>query len=189
MNNSSSLNAAKNMLREKRFDWAEATFERLIREESQDSGEAAYCLAIMHHTGSGVQKSVDQAAKYYLIARQHGHAMAAYRLATIYEQHGELQNAYYSYSAAANTVPSAAYWAYRLLTRDRSLDKDPRATEKYLNSAAEQGHVVAERIIAMRHLSGEKGLLKIPYGVVLFGKTIFHIVQAVFIKNEKMKYE
>jgi TPR repeat protein len=177
------------MLREKRYEWARASFERLIGEDSCDKGEAAYCLAIMHHIGSGIQKSLDEAAKYYLVAKQQGHPMATYRLATIYEQRGELQNAYQLYCAAADTVPSAAYWAYRLLNRERILDDDPQAAEKYLNSAAEKGHVVAERTIAMRYLCGEAGLLKIPYGVALFCKALFHIIQVVIIKSEKMRYE
>ena len=177
------------MLREKRFQWAAATFERIIRDESRDSAEAAYCLAIMHHTGSGVQKNLDEAEKYYLIARQRGHPMATYRLATIYQQSGELQKAYETYCSAAHNVPSAAYWAYRLLTTNQSLDRDAEAAEKHLNSAAAQGHVMALREIALRNLSGREGLLKIPYGMALMTKAMFNLIQTVVIKNEKMKYE
>jgi TPR repeat protein len=189
MNVSPSLNAAKNMLRERRFDWAAATFERLIREDSFDSGEAAYCLAIMHHTGSGVEKSIDEAAKYYLIASQHSHSMGAYRLAEIYQRRGKVQEAYSLYRAVADNVPSAAYWAYRLLLNDKNLDQDPKAIEKYLNSAAEQGHIKAKRVIAMRYLSGQNGIIKIPYGAALFCKMIFSGILTVIIKNQKMKYE
>ncbi|MGB7035254.1 MAG: hypothetical protein WBD71_06985 [Xanthobacteraceae bacterium] len=58
----SALLSAKKYAREKQFRWAAATFERIINQESRDSAEAAYCLGIMHHTGSGVPENVYEAA-------------------------------------------------------------------------------------------------------------------------------
>jgi TPR repeat protein len=189
MNSGSSLSAAKKMLHGKRFQWAAAIFERIANENSEDSAEAAYCLGIMHHTGSGVPGNVDEAAKYYLIAARSGHPMATYRLGHIYQERGDLLNAYDSFRSTAESIPSAAYWAYRLLSTDGKLDSDPDASEKYVNSAAKQGHVRAQRVIAIRYLSGKEGLLKMPYGLALYARLAHDIVRVVIIKNEKMKYE
>jgi TPR repeat protein len=188
MSDVSSLSAAKNMLRGQRFPEAIAIFERIINEKSMDSAEAAYCLAIVHHTGSGVPKSVGEAEKYYLIAEQYGHPLATWRLAGIYYSRGELQKSYNSYRSIAHNIPSAAYWAYQLLTIDNSLDDDSNASEEYLNSAADQSHALAQRIIAMRYVSGNEGLLKIPYGLALFIWATFNIFRVV-LKGEKLKYE
>jgi|NitcycUWRROWE17A_1032939.scaffolds.fasta_scaffold00106_3 uncharacterized protein len=188
MNNVPSLGTAKSLLKENRFQEAIAIFERITNDQSKDSAEAAYCLGILYHSGNGVPKNVDEAAKYYLIAEQSGHPMATYRLGGIYHRLGELQKAYDSFRSVARSNPSAAFWSYRLLTTDRHLDSDPDASEKYLNSAAEQGHVRAQRIIAMRYILGEEGLLKIPYGLQLF----FNVVRNAFRvanKGEKMKYD
>jgi hypothetical protein len=57
------------------------------------------------------------------------------------------------------------------------------------NSAAEQGHVLAERAIAMTYVSGRNGFLKIPYGLALYAKVVCDIIRVVAIKNEKMKYK
>jgi TPR repeat protein len=189
MNNSASLSAAKIMVKEDRFQEAKVVFERITNEKSIDSAEAAYCLGIIHHTGSGVTKNVDEAAKYFLIASQSGHAMATYRLGGIYYRRHELQKAYDSFQSVAQRIPAASYSAYRLLMTEKRLDSDPEASEKYLNSAAEQGHVLAQRTIAMRYVSGKEGLLKIPYGLALFAKAVSNIIRTVIIKNEKVKYE
>jgi TPR repeat protein len=188
MSDASSLSAAKNMLRTGRFPEAIAILERIINEKSMDSAEAAYCLAIVHHTGSGVSKNIGEAEKYYLIAEQYGHPLATWRLADFYYRRGELQKAYDSYRSIAQNIPSAAYWAYRLLTINRQLDSDSNASEKYLNSAVEQGHALAQRIVAVRYLSGKEGLLKIPYGLALFIQASFNIFRVV-LKGEKLKYE
>jgi uncharacterized protein len=188
MNNVPSLSTAKSMLRQNQFQEAIAIFERITNEKSEDSAEAAYCLGIVHQSGSGVPKDANEAAKYYLKAEKFGYPMATYRLGGIYYRLGELQKAYDSFRSVAQSNPSAAYWAYRVLIVNRRLDSDPDASEKYLNSAAEQGHVVAQRDIAKRYISGKEGLQKIPYGLRLYARAVRRIFQ-VINKGEKMKYQ
>jgi TPR repeat protein len=188
MNNAPSLNAAKNMLKEKRFQEATAILERIINDKSEDSAEAAYCLGIVHNTGSRVPKNVDEAEKYYLMAVQSGHPMATHRLGGICYKRGELQKAYDLFRSVAHINPSAAFWAYQLLTLDKQLDSDPDAGEKFLDSAAEQGHVRAQRIISMRYISGKEGLLEIPYGLRLFVRLARNVFRVTH-RGEKMKYE
>lgn len=188
MNSISQLNAAKVMLGQRRFSEAIALFRAIVNENSEASPEAAYCLGILYQSGNGVQKSVEEAQKYYLIAEQSGYTMATYRLAGIYHRCGELPKAYASYRSIAQNNPSAAYWTYRLLMSDKSLDSDPGAGVKYLNSAAEQGHVLAQRVTAIEHIYGKRGLLKIPVGLYLFLKMACNTIH-VSSRGEKLKYE
>lgn len=188
MNDAPSLNTAKTLLKEKRYREATAILERVTNDNSEDSADAAYCLGIVHHLGGDVPKNVDEATKYYLMAAQSGHPMATYRLGFIYRERNELQKSYDSFRLIAQSNPSAAYWAYQLLSADNKLDSDPNASEKYLNSASEQGHVLAQKIIAMRYISGKEGLLKIPYGLRLFVKVVRNTFR-VTNKGEKLKYD
>jgi uncharacterized protein len=188
MNGISQLNVAKLMLGQKRFPEAIGLFKAIVNENSEASPEAAYCLGILYQSGNGVQKSVEEAERYYLIAEQSRYTMATYRLAGIYHRSGELPKAYASYRSIAQNNPSAAYWTYRLLMSDKSLDSNPGAGETYLNSAADQGHVLAQRITAIEHIYGRRGLLKIPVGLYLFLKMACNSVQAAS-RGEKLKYE
>lgn len=188
MNDTVSLNAAKIMLREKRFQEAIATFEAVANGKSAASAEAAYCLGIIYHSGEGAPANIDDATKYYLIAKRSGYPMATYRLGSIYNKRGELRKAYDSYQALAQNNSSAAYWAYRLLALDKNLDTNPNASDKYLNIAAEQGHVLAQRIIAVKYMSGSNGFLNVPYGLYLFLKMARNAVR-VAGKREKLKYQ
>jgi TPR repeat protein len=183
-----SLVKAKTMLRQKRFQEAIALLEKILDEKFEDYAEAAYCLGIIHHTGSGVPKSVDEAANYYLMVEQSGHPMATYRLGGIYFRRGELQKAYNSFRSVAQKNPSGAYWAYRVLKANAQIDSDPAARREYLYSAVEQGHVVAQRDIAIEYISGKEEWQKIPYGLFLYAKAMVRIAQAVNA-HEKMKYE
>jgi TPR repeat protein len=187
MNDTASLNAAKMMLREKRFQEAMAILEAITNRKSDASAEAAYCLGIIYQAGGGAPANIDDATNYYLIAEQSGYSMATYRLGGIYNKRGELRKAYDSYQATAQNNPSAAYWAYRLLALDNNLDTNPNASDKYLNIAAEQGHVLAQRIIAMKYISGGNGFLKIPYGFYLFLKMAWSAIR-VTSEGEKLKY-
>jgi TPR repeat protein len=182
------LSVAKKLLRENRFQEAIVLFEKIVSDRTQYSAEAAYCLGIIHHTGNGVPKSVQDAEKYYLMAAQSGHAVAIFRLGRIYYDHGEFQKAYNLFKSAAKTNPSGAYWAYRVLSAHGQFDNDVNAGEEYLKSAAERGHVLAQRTLATRYIVGSKGVLKIPYGLLLYAKVVYNIIR-VINRGEKMKYE
>jgi TPR repeat protein len=183
-----SIRTAKSLLRQKRFQEAIGLFEGIANEKSIDSSEALYCLGIIYHSGTAVPQDLAKAKDYYLAAERLGHAMASYRLGGMYLSIGDLSRAYGIYCSVAHTVPSAAYKAYRLLKIDRGLDEDSGAGEKYLQSAAQQGHVLAERVIALRHISGSEGLRNIPYGFKLFTENVRNIFRVVNA-GEKMKYE
>jgi TPR repeat protein len=187
MNDTASLNAAKTMLREKRFQEAIAILEAITNRKSDASAEAAYCLGIIYQAGSGAPANIHDATNYYLIAEQSGYSMATYRLGGIYYGLGESRKAYDSYQTIAQKNPSAAYWAYRLLALDKNLDTNPNASDKYLNIAAEQGHVLAQRIIAVKYISGSNGLLNVPHGLYLFLKMAWNAFR-VTSKGEKLKY-
>jgi TPR repeat protein len=183
------LSQAKSMIEEHRFQEGIAVLEKIVREQTSDSAEAAYCLGLIHHKGSGVPQDEDKAVMYYRLAEQSRHPLAALQLGGVYYRRDEFQKAYDSFRLAAPVVPSAAYWTYRTLTKDSRLSADPNAALRYLRSAAELGHVVAKRDVAIRYASGKEGLLRIPYGILLYIKVIVDLMRAVVIKNETMKYQ
>jgi TPR repeat protein len=189
MNDAEQLRAAKDMVRANRFGEARAAFESLSKLDSIEGIDALYCLAIIHYTGSGVEKNSDEAIRYFILAHERGHLMASYQLAGIFEKTGELENAYKVYQWAAPHLPAAAYRAYLLLRANSRLDSDPNAREKYLVMAADQGHVLARRKMAVRVLLGREGWHKIPYGVFLVAKTTVNVFCAVVIKGDRLKYE
>jgi TPR repeat protein len=185
-----SLRKARAMLREKKFQEAIAVFERLIDDRSEDGFVAAYSLGIVHELGAGVPASEDKAIEHFLFAERSGRVpMATYQLARIYMKRGEIQKAYDSYRIIARTNPSAAYRAYRLLVTNKRLDIDPGASDRYLESAADQGHVLAQRLIALNFLKGKKGVLNIPHGVKMFVEVVFNIFRVVVMTQEKLKYQ
>ncbi|SRR5579871_157031 len=189
MDNVPSLSAAKSLIRERRLQEAVAMLGRIIAQKSSESGEAAYCLAILYHSGSGVAKDLNQAEKFFLVAEEYGCRLATYRLGGMYYRRGEFKKAYDSFQSVAQDNPSAAYWAYRVLIADRLVDKDPDASRKHLNNAAAQGHVVAQRTLAIRYVLGREGFAKIPRGFVLYAKAIANIFRIVVVHDDKMKYE
>lgn len=189
MNDAEQLRAAKDMVRAKRFPEARAAFESLSKTGSIEGIDALYCLAIIHYTGSGVEQNLDEAIQYFTLAHERGHVMASYQLGGILEKLGEIENAYKVFQWAAPHIPAAAHRAYLLLRATSGLDSDPNAGEKYLVMAADQGHVIARRKIAWRVLSGREGWQKIPYGLFLYAKAAVLIVDAVMIKDDRLKYE
>ncbi|TAL83794.1 MAG: sel1 repeat family protein [Beijerinckiaceae bacterium] len=186
-NGTISLNQAKRDLKQKKFSDALPVLERLVTAESKASGEAAYCLGILYQSGNGVPVNLERAKTYYSVAAEAGYLMGTYRLGGIYHEEGELGRAYQCYKAVANCNPSAAYWAFRIVTDNNDLDSDPNAPETFLSMAAEQGHVLAQRIIAMKYISGKNGFSKIPWGARLFVKMALATARAVN-KDDKLKY-
>jgi TPR repeat protein len=189
MDNAPSLKTAKLLIRERRLQEAAAMLDRIIDQKSNESGEAAYSLGILYHSGGGVAKDLNEAEKFFLVAERYGNPLATYRLGGMYYRRGDFKKAYDSFRSVAQDNPSAAYWAYRVLIADRRVDKDPDASRKHLNNAAAQGHVVAQRTLAMRYVLGREGFAKIPCGFVLYAKAMVDIFRVVVIHDDKMKYE
>jgi uncharacterized protein len=188
MDSISRLNSAKIKVKQGQFQEAITLFEAIAKERSDASPEAAYCLAILYQSGSGLPVNLEEAIRYYSIAEQAGYSMATYRLAGIYQRRGEAHKAFNSYRSIAQINPSAAYWSYRLLVSDNLLDTDPQASDKYLNSAADQGHVLAQRDKSIKYALGKKGALKIPYGLYLFVKMAYNSFH-VTARGDKLRYE
>jgi len=184
-----SLASAKNKLRDRQYEEATRMFEQILKRDMGGAAEAAYCLGIIYHTGSGVPKDVDEAERYYNLARHSGHTMATYRLAGIFQRRGDARKAYDFYRTIAPINPSASYWAYRMLAENESLDQAQDAGERYLSAAAEQGHVLAQRVVALKYASGKMGLVHVPLGIVMLARNAFNIIMTVAIRHDRMKYK
>lgn len=181
------LKEAKSKLLEQKYAEAITIYNEILDNGRSGSAEAAYSLAIVHLSGSGVPTDSDKAEKYFLISEKIGYPMATYRLGGLFHAAGNSSKAYAAYQKIADENPSAAYWAYRLLELDQALDVDPGAAERYLTSASNQGHVLAQKVIAKKYLSGKNGLTKIPHGVKLFIRTVINMKRAV-VAGDRLMY-
>ena len=190
MNDISLYRKAQDLHRQKRYAEARLQFEKVLEENAPDAAEAAYSLGIYCELGEPGRLSQAErdvlAEKYYGLAEDMGYAMATYRKGTLRHRSGRFEEALESYREIAQSNPSAAYWAYRILADGRCAADEVGAAEGYLNMAADQGHILAQRRVAMQYINGKFGFRSIPHGVKLFLQMTWNL--KVIFKNEKLKY-
>lgn len=193
MDDISLYRTAQDLHRKKRYAEARLQFERVLEADAPGAAKAAYSLGIYWHSGllTGLSRADRNvlAEEYYSLAEDMGYAMATYRKGALRHNSGRLEEALESYRQIAPSNPSAAYWVYRIITDGRCLAGEAGEAgeaETHLSMAAEQGHVLAQRIIAMRYIRGKFGFRRIPRGVMLFLQMTWNL--SVIFKEEKLKY-
>lgn len=67
------------------------------------------------------------------------------------------------------------------------MDNPSDSSQFYLRLAAENGHVLAKRILAIRYMRGRVGLSNIPRGVIMHIRAVNNIIHAVNY-DDKIKY-
>ena len=182
-----SLVQAKELLKSGKFKEAIDIYQSLLAERSDGAAEAAYNLGIVYQVGSGVNVNIAEAEKYYRLADSLGYKMATYRIANLLFKSGNIDEALLFYEKIAESNPSAAYWSYRILNKKNTVNDRAVFVDHYLELAANQGHVLAQRAIAMNFLKGEKGIFKIPLGVKLYINTLVNMTRVVK-RDDKLKY-
>jgi TPR repeat protein len=141
------------------------TFRRLTENESIIGGEAAYCLAVLYETGSGVVQSSDEAERLFAQSETYGYSPATYQLAGYSLRKGQLKDALERYRSVAEQNPSAAYWVYRLLAENPELRTETNEEQLYLKLAVKQGHLMARKALLLAKIKGRHGITAIPSGV------------------------
>lgn len=181
------LNNAKTLLKNKNYHEAISAFDNIVASDSACVGEAAYCLGIIYQSGEAAPKDIKRAEAYYRIADERSYAMAAYRLGGIYNNNCMYADAFVFFKKIAENNPSAAYWAYRLIV-DKKIPNHEEDINVYLELAAAQGHILAERALAFRYICGRKGIRNIPKGFFRYVKMARNAAN-VINSGDKLKYQ
>ena len=128
-------------------------------------------LADMYATGAGVSTNLNAARELYASAAEEDYLPAKYSYAWfLIDKEPREAFARMSYAADAGYLP-AVYWAGMMYYEGIGTDVDRMLGERYLNQAAEGGHVWAERyLIGQLSKTGFFGLIRallqfIPLGL------------------------
>jgi hypothetical protein len=131
-------------------------------------------LGWMAQKGLGSQADLVKAEQFYLRAHAQGLAEAAYYLGTLYRSMNRARDALrYLEEAASKAHPSAAYWAYVMYQEGEGVPRDEDKAARFLERAAELGHIFARRDLAKRMMRGRLGVGKIPSGLYNFIANVF----------------
>jgi len=189
MNTNEYLEEARRDLENGRYQEAISIYQMLIAENGEGKDTAAYCLGIICDGGIGVPTDPIAAERYYSMAENGNQPLATYRLGKLLYRNGDAARALTKFKKVAETNPSAAYWSYYILSTQNGISAHHRAEkELYLNSAANQGHLIAMRINAVRKMRGLEGILKIPWGVIEYFALTPKIWKAV-ARRDDFRYQ
>ncbi len=130
---------------------------------------AQYQLGEAYRLGSGIEKDIPQAFKWYGRAAEKGHVKAQYNLGVIYEN-GEgikknMVRAIEWYRLAANLgrLPDAQFRMGMQYFHGRGVRQDYIEAFNWYEKAAKQGHHVAQHVLGAMYQEGwaaEKDLIK-----------------------------
>lgn len=164
-----------------------ALYQKLVDENSEYKGGAAYSLGLIYRNPPGVPKDDQKAEKYFEIAEQRGYSLASYYLGGILRRRREWSKALEKYAKIAESNPSAAYWAYRILSENQEFDPEGEKAKYYFDLAVKQGHLYALKTDAIERLSNKRGIMQMPGGLIDFVLLSIYIVKAS-VKDDRLKY-
>lgn len=181
---------AKSLLQEGKTEQAVALYEKIFETGGVAAAESAYSLGVLYD--SGYPSSQTPAArgalaeKYYQASEALGYSMAAYRRGALYQRQGRLVDALRLFEATSHENPSSAYWAARILYANPALAND-RDSGHYFERAADLGHLLAIKHIALEHLKGRRGPLGVAKGLALYAKLLPAVRKAVR-EGDKLRF-
>lgn len=122
---------------------ARTFFEKLTLDDAKIQ------LAYMYQKGLGGSADFEKAEKIYLDLIGKGRVDIAYDLATLYLSLSDIKSALYYFEVASTTGnPSASYWVSQLYYGYKGGLKNEVSYFKYLDKAADEGHLFAKRDLA-----------------------------------------
>ncbi len=139
---------------------ATVSAKKVIRLAEQGNAQEQYELATMYENGRGVNKSIDDALKWFRKAAENGHVGSMVDLGWFY-QNGQyvkkdVEKAIAFYMKAADQGNSHAQHNLAVLY-DEGIDvpEDNELAVKWYKLAAEQGHYAAQLNLAVNYWKGE----------------------------------
>jgi TPR repeat protein len=138
-----------------------ATAIKLMRPlADQGNSTAQYYLALMHHTGEGVEQSNAEAAKWYRKAADNGDARAQFNLALMYKNGQGIAQSHAEavkwYRKAADQGNAMAQNSLGLMyDNGDGLPKNQAEAAKWYRKAADQGSAKAQFNLAVMYANGQ----------------------------------
>jgi TPR repeat protein len=146
---------AYEMYNQKRYAEALPLFNRLA---SDGSAWAQECLGYMYWDGIGVARDFDQSLRHYEAAYDGGKPDLAYNIAGLHLRAGRPDVALVWWRKDTKRPISSTYWQYRVLREHPHLAANPGESGELLRRAADLGHLIAKRDIAVRMIKGDAAL-------------------------------
>lgn len=142
-------------------------FRECLTCAKRGSADAGVLLGWMYQTGTGTEKNLDEAKKWYESAKSDNPGQAEFYLGTIYRaQHDNVRGLEAFNNAARAGYAPAMYHLGRLYLFGDGVPRDEAVAFRYFEEAAKRGHLFARRNIAQHMMSGRAGILRIPYGIL-----------------------
>lgn len=167
-----------------------ALYQKIFETGGAAAAESAYSIGVLYDSGypsSETPAARDSLAeKYYLASEALGYNMAAYRRGALYQRQGRLVDALRLFEATSHENPSSAYWAARILYVNPALAND-HDSEYYFERAADLGHLLAIKHIALEYLKGRRGRLGLVKGLALYAK-LLPAVRKALRDGDKLRY-
>lgn len=135
------------------------------------SPQAQVFLGWMYEVGRGVKGDVEQARRWYEQAADGGSARGQFYLGRLSLRERNYQEAIaWLERAASQDYMPALFRLACLYEVGRAVQRDGERAHQYLGRAADLGHVVARRQIAVRMIKGQFGAGRLPRGLFLLAR-------------------
>ncbi len=116
-----------------------SVFKEVLRLAESGDVFAQYEVAYMYKDGYGTDKDEKEVIRWLSVSANEGFWRAQHRLATVYRNKGDYQQAYGWYKKAADTgYGLAQYWLGRLLDSKDYLEQNEEEANKWYRKAANQ---------------------------------------------------
>jgi uncharacterized protein len=122
--------------------------------------DAQYRLGEAYRLGSGIEKDIPQAFKWYGRATKQGHNGARYKLGLIYETGVGIKKnmaraiQWYRLAATVGHLPQAQFTMGLLYFHGRGVQQDYVEAFNWYEKAARQGHYVAQHVLGAMYQEG-----------------------------------
>lgn len=179
MDNSEKLDAAGAAMARGRGDEAIELYKSILNSGGEYVPHAYRGLALIYEHGIGVEHDFGRAKELYLRAESEGGPTMSYYIGRLHQKQREFKEAIECFKKVSDTNPSSAYWAYRHLSEDPSLQSYEGEAKEYLETAALLGHVHARKQLILGRLKGWRGMLSLPGAGIEYVRLILQTRRAV----------
>ena len=150
------------LINEERFKDA---YELSLRMAKEGSTSAQLILAWLYQFGKGVPRDLDKARYWYTSAVESNSPSAEFYLGLFYWNESDFNQAIpWLEKAASHGYTTAAYHLARMYRHGIGAPRDIKLELKYVQQAAQGGHLFAKRDLAREMLQAKHGLSRIPLG-------------------------
>lgn len=149
-------------------------YDRCLLLAQEGSPKAQLLVGWMYLAGRGVQQNVEAAEAWIRKAVKADFPQAEFYLGAIFRFRGDYRTAleWFTRSACNGYIP-AIYHLGRIYRFGEGVPEDRSKAFEYIEEAAAKGHLFARRDVAGEMMSGRRGILKIPLGILEFARALW----------------